>query len=106
MGSDVAQRGGQADNAQVRFFLLPLHTPLQFLAPASIQILDFSFITSAAMFLKPSRTLIGSSCFYSLLDMILNFMFKVVQRHLKDVIQSQVIVRRRSPRNLIVGNEG
>ena len=67
---------------------------------------DFSFIASAAMFLKPSRTLIGSSCFYSLLDMILKFMFKVVQRHLKDIIQSQVIVRRRSPRNLIVGNEG
>ena len=38
MGSDVAQRGGQADNAQVRFFLLPLHTPLRFIAPASILI--------------------------------------------------------------------
>ena len=32
-------------------------------------------------------------------------MFKVVQRHLNDVMKSQVIVRGRSSRNLIVGNE-
>ena len=50
MGSDVAQRGGQPDNAQVRFFLLPLHTPLQFLAPASIQILISHYYVGCNVF--------------------------------------------------------
>ena len=62
-------------------------------------------ITSAVMFLKLSGMLIGSSCFYSLLEVTLKFMFKVARRHLNDVTKSQVIVRGRSSRNLIVGNE-
>ena len=39
MGSNVTQRRGEVDNAQVLFVLLPLRSPLQSFASAPIQIL-------------------------------------------------------------------
>ena len=50
MGSDVAQRGGEVDNAQVLFVLLPLRPPWQSFAPASIQILISQYHVSCNVF--------------------------------------------------------
>ena len=50
MGSDVAQRGGEVDNAQVLFVLLPLHPPLQSFASAPIQILICQYYVGCNVF--------------------------------------------------------
>ena len=50
MGSNVAQRRGEVDNAQVLFVLLPLHPPLQSFASAPIQILTCQYYVGCNVF--------------------------------------------------------
>ena len=69
MGSDVVQRWGEVDNAQVLFVLLPLHPPLQSFASAPIQILISQYYVSCNV-LKAKPNVDWFALFYSLLDMI------------------------------------